>query len=62
MGVVGAITPWNFPIYVNTEKVISALLAGYSRQRLLRRGIPIRGRAMGCRCGQKQGRQHGKSA
>ena len=28
MGVVGAITPWNFPIYVNTEKVVSALLAG----------------------------------
>jgi aldehyde dehydrogenase (NAD+) len=27
-GVVGAITPWNFPIYVNTEKVVSALLAG----------------------------------
>ena len=28
VGVVGAITPWNFPIYVNTEKVVSALLAG----------------------------------
>ncbi len=27
-GVVGAITPWNFPIYVNVEKVVSALLAG----------------------------------
>lgn len=27
-GVVGAITPWNFPMYVNAEKVISALLAG----------------------------------
>lgn len=27
-GVVAAITPWNFPIYVNAEKVISALLAG----------------------------------
>ncbi|TAL01763.1 MAG: aldehyde dehydrogenase family protein [Rhodospirillaceae bacterium] len=28
IGVVGAITPWNFPIYVNAEKVVSALLAG----------------------------------
>ena len=28
IGVVGAITPWNFPLYVNAEKVISALLAG----------------------------------
>jgi len=28
VGVVAAITPWNFPIYVNTEKVVSALLAG----------------------------------
>ncbi len=28
IGVVGAITPWNFPIYVNVEKVVSALLAG----------------------------------
>ncbi|CAN7200916.1 aldehyde dehydrogenase family protein [Phenylobacterium sp. LjRoot225] len=28
VGVVGAITPWNFPIYVNVEKVVSALLAG----------------------------------
>lgn len=28
IGVVGAITPWNFPLFVNTEKVVSALLAG----------------------------------
>jgi len=28
VGVVGAITPWNFPMYVNAEKVISALIAG----------------------------------
>ena len=28
IGVVGAITPWNFPVYVNAEKVVSALLAG----------------------------------
>jgi aldehyde dehydrogenase (NAD+) len=28
MGVVGAITPWNFPFYINAEKVVSALLAG----------------------------------
>src|SRR6202008_4175560 len=28
MGVVGAITPWNFPLYVNAEKIVSALLAG----------------------------------
>jgi aldehyde dehydrogenase (NAD+) len=28
VGVVAAITPWNFPIYVNAEKVVSALLAG----------------------------------
>jgi aldehyde dehydrogenase (NAD+) len=28
VGVVGAITPWNFPMYVNAEKVVSALLAG----------------------------------
>jgi len=28
VGVVGAITPWNFPFFVNTEKVVSALLAG----------------------------------
>lgn len=28
VGVVGAITPWNFPFYVNAEKVVSALLAG----------------------------------
>jgi aldehyde dehydrogenase (NAD+) len=28
IGVVGAITPWNFPFYVNAEKVVSALLAG----------------------------------
>ena len=28
VGVVGAITPWNFPLYVNAEKVVSALLAG----------------------------------
>jgi aldehyde dehydrogenase (NAD+) len=28
IGVVGAITPWNVPLYVNAEKVVSALLAG----------------------------------
>jgi aldehyde dehydrogenase (NAD+) len=28
VGVVGAITPWNVPLYVNVEKVASALLAG----------------------------------
>lgn len=28
VGVVAAITPWNFPLYVNAEKVVSALLAG----------------------------------
>jgi aldehyde dehydrogenase (NAD+) len=28
VGVVAAITPWNFPIYVNAAKVVSALLAG----------------------------------
>ena len=28
IGVVGAITPWNVPLYVNVEKVVSALLAG----------------------------------
>ena len=28
VGVVGAITPWNFPLYVNAEKMVSALLAG----------------------------------
>jgi aldehyde dehydrogenase (NAD+) len=28
IGVAAAITPWNFPLYVNAEKVISALLAG----------------------------------
>jgi aldehyde dehydrogenase (NAD+) len=28
VGVVGAITPWNFPVSVNAEKVVSALLAG----------------------------------
>jgi aldehyde dehydrogenase (NAD+) len=28
VGVVGAITPWNSPLYVNIGKVISALLAG----------------------------------
>jgi aldehyde dehydrogenase (NAD+) len=28
VGVVAAITPWNFPFYVNAEKVVSALLAG----------------------------------
>lgn len=28
VGVVGAITPWNFPLYVNAAKVVSALLAG----------------------------------
>jgi len=27
-GVVGAITPWNVPLYVNIGKVIAALLAG----------------------------------
>jgi aldehyde dehydrogenase (NAD+) len=27
-GVVGAITPWNVPLYINVEKVISAFLAG----------------------------------
>ncbi|MBY0422062.1 MAG: aldehyde dehydrogenase family protein, partial [Parvularculaceae bacterium] len=27
-GVVGAITPWNVPLYVNVGKVVSALLAG----------------------------------
>ena len=27
-GVVAAITPWNFPLYINAEKVVSALLAG----------------------------------
>jgi len=27
-GVVAAITPWNFPLFVNAEKVVSALLAG----------------------------------
>jgi len=28
IGVVGAITPWNVPLYVNVGKVVSALLAG----------------------------------
>jgi aldehyde dehydrogenase (NAD+) len=28
LGVVGAITPWNVPLYVNVGKVIAALLAG----------------------------------
>ena len=28
VGVVGAITPWNVPFYVNSEKVVGALLAG----------------------------------
>lgn len=28
VGVVGAITPWNVPFYVNAEKVVGALLAG----------------------------------
>ncbi|MFA5942024.1 MAG: aldehyde dehydrogenase family protein [Sinimarinibacterium sp.] len=28
MGVVGAITPWNVPLYVNVGKVLAALLAG----------------------------------
>ena len=28
VGVVGAITPWNVPLYVNVAKVVSALLAG----------------------------------
>jgi aldehyde dehydrogenase (NAD+) len=28
IGVVGAITPWNFPLYINVEKVVSALMAG----------------------------------
>jgi aldehyde dehydrogenase (NAD+) len=28
MGVVGAITPWNVPLYVNIGKVVAALLAG----------------------------------
>jgi aldehyde dehydrogenase (NAD+) len=28
VGVVGAITPWNVPLYVNVGKVIAALLAG----------------------------------
>ncbi len=28
MGVVGAITPWNVPLYINIGKVVSALLAG----------------------------------
>jgi aldehyde dehydrogenase (NAD+) len=28
MGVVGAITPWNVPLYINVGKVMSALLAG----------------------------------
>lgn len=28
VGVVGAITPWNFPLFVNAEKVVSGLLAG----------------------------------
>jgi aldehyde dehydrogenase (NAD+) len=28
VGVVGAITPWNVPLYVNAEKVVGALLAG----------------------------------
>ncbi|HEX7856375.1 MAG TPA: aldehyde dehydrogenase family protein [Sphingobium sp.] len=28
IGVVGAITPWNFPMYMNAEKLVSALLAG----------------------------------
>jgi aldehyde dehydrogenase (NAD+) len=28
IGVVGAITPWNVPLYVNVGKIVSALLAG----------------------------------
>ncbi|MFT3968607.1 MAG: aldehyde dehydrogenase family protein [Sphingobium sp.] len=28
VGVVGAITPWNVPLYINVGKVVSALLAG----------------------------------
>src|SRR3546814_16061953 len=27
-GVVGAITPWNVPLYINVGKVVAALLAG----------------------------------
>jgi ribitol 2-dehydrogenase len=34
VGVVAAITPWNFPLFVNTEKVVSALLADWPEEHL----------------------------
>jgi len=47
MGVVGAITPWNVPLYVNVGKVISALLAGCTVVLKPAPDTPLMGAVMG---------------
>ncbi len=47
LGVVGAITPWNVPLYVNIGKVIAALLAGCTVVLKSAPDTPLMGAAMG---------------
>ncbi len=47
LGVVGAITPWNVPLYVNVGKVIAALLAGCTVVLKPAPDTPLMGSVMG---------------
>jgi aldehyde dehydrogenase (NAD+) len=47
LGVVGAITPWNVPLYVNIGKVIAALLAGCTVVLKSAPDTPLMGAIMG---------------
>lgn len=47
LGVVGAITPWNVPLYVNIGKVIAALLAGCTVVLKPAPDTPLMGSVMG---------------
>ncbi len=47
LGVVGAITPWNVPLYVNVGKVIAALLAGCTVVLKSAPDTPLMGAIMG---------------
>ena len=47
IGVVGAITPWNVPLYINVAKVMSALLAGCTVVLKPAPDTPLMGSVMG---------------
>src|SRR5690606_6206468 len=47
VGVVGAITPWNVPLYVNIGKVVAALLAGCTVVLKPAPDTPLMGAVMG---------------